>query len=60
MSNYTLEARVYKAGEKTSRSPIGELFQAGRLTDLLEFLANHYGIEGDEALAVLGNHHANS
>jgi hypothetical protein len=62
MPNYTLDKpRVNKGRDKISRSPIRELFESGRLTDLLEFLANHYGIEGEEALAVLGGlNHARS
>ena len=41
------------------RSPFMLMISNGRLTDFFEFLSTGYGIEGDEALTVLGRfHHA--
>jgi predicted CopG family antitoxin len=56
MPNYTLDNPLVNKvkREKTSRSPIRELFEAGRLTDLLEFLTNYYdGMGTEEALDIL-------
>lgn len=59
MPNYTLQTPCKHRNNTVirsakSRSPLREMIAHGRLTDLLEFLSNYYGMQGDEALAILG------
>lgn len=58
MPNYTLQTPCKHRNNTVirsakSRSPLREMIAHGRLTDLLQFLSNNYGIEGEEALAFL-------